>query len=332
MVTLHHFTHPQWLEEMGGWENEAVSSYFQIYVQKVVEAIREYVSLWCTFNEPNIFASLGYLQALFPPGVTSIRSFYRVVQNLIIAHSKAYETIHMIQPEARVGIAHHFRGFSPNEIRSPLDSMMANLVTNNFNNLFPDVFNTGVLNFFGFHKSFPDAKRTQDFFGLNYYTCESVSFSISSPITFFSKTTKNPTSGLSPNGLTPSEHETFFKGLKWANSYGLQIYITENGTEDKNDDDVFRRNYLIQHIHQIWRGINFNWPIQGYYHWTLVDNFEWERGWSQRYGLWKLDIETQSRHKRPSADLYQAICKSNSISSTIISEFSPDLMPILFPG
>ena len=70
----------------------------------------------------------------------------------------------------------------------------------------------------------------------------------------------------------------------------------------------------------------------GYYHWSLVDNFEWHNGWSQRFGLIEMDPQTQVRHWRPSAHLYQEICHSNSISSDMAARYAPELMDALFPG
>ena len=308
-----------------------LKGHFTEFTKKVVEALQEYVSLWCTLNEPNILATSGYLFGIFPPGKTSIRSLYKVCKNIVVAHSKAYEAIHLIQPSAQVGIAHHFRGFIPEKSRSPLDATMGHLYSANFNDIFPRVFQNGVLNFWGIRKSVPGAIKTQDYFGLNYYTRELVSFSLAKPGTFFGNSRINPIADLSPNGSVENKPETFFEALKWAKGFNLPIYITENGTEDGQMDDSFRRKYLIQHIHQLWRGVNYTWPIKGYYHWSLVDNFEWERGWSQRFGLWELDRETQARKKRPSADLYKAICHSNSLSSAMVSEYSPELIPILFP-
>ena len=74
------------------------------------------------------------------------------------------------------------------------------------------------------------------------------------------------------------------------------------------------------------------WPVRGYYHWTLVDNFEWERGWTQRFGLWGLDPATQERSERPSARLYAEICRENGITSGMIRRYAPELLPRLFPG
>ena len=72
-------------------------------------------------------------------------------------------------------------------------------------------------------------------------------------------------------------------GLEWAHKFDLPIIITENGVED--DTDALRPRYLVEHLHQVWRAANFNWRVKGYFHWSLVDNFEWERGWTQRFGL-----------------------------------------------
>lgn len=82
----------------------------------------------------------------------------------------------------------------------------------------------------------------------------------------------------------------------------------------------------------MWRGVNFNWPIKGYFHWTLVDNFEWERGWTHPFGLWELDRKTQTRRKRPSADLYAAICEQNALSTDMMENFAPELSESMFRG
>ena len=134
---------------------------------------------------------------------------------------------------------------------------------------------------------------------------------------------------MSTTGFMANEPEGMFEALKWGTQFEVPIIVTENGIEDA--DDSVRPSYLIQHLHQVWRGINFNWPVKGYFHWTLVDNFEWERGWTQRFGLWELDIETQARRKRPSADLFSQICTSNSLSSEMVQQFAPQIYERMFP-
>ena len=120
-----------------------------------------------------------------------------------------------------------------------------------------------------------------------------------------------------------------FQALRWANHYQKPILITENGVEDS--EDRLRPRYLVEHLHQTWKAINYNIPIKGYFHWSLVDNFEWERGWTQRFGLWGLDIETQARQRRPSVDLYAAICRENAISYETVQRYAPAALPTLFP-
>ena len=107
------------------------------------------------------------------------------------------------------------------------------------------------------------------------------------------------------------------------------MIITENGVEDSQDD--LRPRYLVEHLHALWMAMNNNLPVEGYFHWSLVDNFEWERGWSQRFGLWGLDLETQARIRRPSVDLYAEICRLNGISSAMVEKYAPEALPKLFP-
>ena len=125
---------------------------------------------------------------------------------------------------------------------------------------------------------------------------------------------------------------SLFQSLKWINKTypNLPVYITENGIEDASDH--IRPRYIAEHMVAMWRAVNFCWPVRGYFHWTLVDNFEWERGWNQRFGLWELEVETQQRRKRPSADLYAAICHENGLTSAMVEQYCPEAYPRLFPG
>ena len=92
-----------------------------------------------------------------------------------------------------------------------------------------------------------------------------------------------------------------------------------------------RPRYLVEHLHQVWRAVNFTYPVRGYFHWSLVDNFEWERGWSQRFGLWGLDVQTQARIRRRSVDVYAEICRQNAISAEMVQRYAPESFDRLFP-
>ena len=330
MVTLHHFSDPLWLMHFGGWEYEKVVTYFEAYVRKVVDAMGDYVNLWCTINEPNVYATIGYIFGEFPPGKQDMGAAFKVMENLVRGHAAAYHAIHELQPEARVGMAVNYRGMLPARQWMPADRWIAGLLSRLYNDFFPRAASEGVLQFIGRRQRVPEAKGTQDFLGINYYTRELVAFNLFAASELFSKRYYEPGSEISPTRFIANQPEGFYQALKWGLQYQVPIFVTENGVEDP--EDAMRRRYLIQHIHQLWRGVNFNWPIEGYYHWSLVDNFEWERGWTQRFGLWELDTETQARRKRPSADLYAAICKQNALSSEMVAQFAPKLSEILFPG
>jgi beta-glucosidase len=330
IVTLHHFTDPKWIAEKGGWENKETIDQFIPYVEKVVEALGDYVTLWCTINEPNVYATLGYLTGQFPPGKEDLGTMLRVMANLVHGHAAAYHAIHRIQLESRAGLAVNYRGMDPARKWHPLDRIMAWLQSKTFNDFFPTAARSGRLRFPHKITAVPEARGTQDFLGINYYTQERIAFSFQHAEEQYSHRTYDPQSQLSETGFIAHKPEGMFRALKWGEGFGVPILITENGIEDSTDK--IRPQYIVEHIHQVWKGINHNWPIKGYFHWTLVDNFEWERGWSQRFGLYGLDPDTQTRTRRKSADLYEKICRHNELSSKMVESHAPQSLEKLFPG
>ncbi len=332
MVTLHHFTDPLWLEEKGSWETEAVVPLFERFVRKTVDALKEYVTLWCTINEPNVYALSGYANGAFPPAVNDIKRAVNVEANMARTHAAAYRAIHEIQPEARVGYALHFRPMVAKNKWSPLDALMRNIRYEGINMAFPSAISTGVLKSPVGNHRIPEAKGTQDYLGLNYYSQDTISFNIRNNKELFTYSGFPDDADFSDTRFIANIPQGFYDSIKWAaRTYpNTPIIVTENGVECA--DDHIRPRYLAQHIHQMWRAVNFNWPVKGYFHWSLVDNFEWERGWTQRFGLWALDVETQKRTKRPSADLYAAICKENGLSSEVVSKYCPEVSEKIFPS
>jgi beta-glucosidase len=332
MVTLHHFTDPLWLTKQGGWENPEVVVKFEKFVRKTVEALREYVSLWCTINEPNVYALESYVSGSFPPGKKDIRTAMQVMANMVRGHAAAYRTIHELQPEARVGYALHYRPVAAAKAWFPLDRLAANLHYTGINMAFPSAICSGVMRSPIGKVSIPEAKGTQDYLGLNYYNLMTVKFDLLKPGELFSHAYFPKGTDLSDNGFNANIPEGIYSAVKWAvRTYpGLPIIITENGIECA--DDHIRPRYIAQHIHQLWRAVNFNWPVKGYLHWSQVDNFEWERGWTQRFGLWELDPVSQLRTKRPSAELYAEICKENGLSSFMVRKYCPEVFEKMFPG
>lgn len=329
MVALHHFTTPYWLIEGGGWINPEIATYFERYVRKVVEALHDLVGLWITINEPNVFATLGFVLGVFPPGEKDLGKMFSVVRNVVRAHAAAYRTIHEIDPHALVGLSHHYRGFRPARSGNPLDRWATAIRSKTFNDLLPDAVSDGRIRFPGRRARVPEAAGTQDFFGLNYYTSESIAFDLRRTGELFGRAFFEEDADLSETGWIVNDPNGMWNALRWARRYKLPIYITENGVDDSNDH--LRPRYLAGHIQKVWHAVNFNWDVRGYFIWTLVDNFEWERGWSQRFGLYELDPATQERRRRPSAEMYAEICKAKALSSEMVARYAPEVVDQLFP-
>ena len=329
MVTLHHFTDPLWFSESGGWENPEAPALFEKFVNKTVGALKEYAQFWVTINEPNVYFLSGYVEGVFPPGQHDLKAAYSVLANLVRGHAAAYHAIHALQPHAKVGTAINYRSLRPARPGFPLDGWTARLLHNLYNHAFPAACQDGILRFGTKKERIPAALKTQDYIGVNYYTRDLVHFSMLAFKNMFHRRTFPPGAALSETGFLANVPEGMFEGLKWAKGFGLPIYVTENGVEDSTD--TLRPRYLLEHLHQVWRAANFSWQIKGYFHWSLVDNFEWERGWTQRFGLWGLDVATRARIRRPSVDLYAEICRENGITSSMVERYAPQSFQRLFP-
>lgn len=329
LVTLHHFSNPLWLAEDGGWENEKVVERFRVFVRNTVAALQDLVDFWCTINEPNVYSVMAFASHEFPPGRQNMLTAFRVMRHQVMAHAAAYHTIHEIQPRARVGIAPQYRPMIPHTA-SPLDSSAARMLSRLFNDLIPYALRDGILRFPIGRGRVPRAAGTLDYLGLNYYSSDHVSFAITRPGELFGRRFYPEGADVSEIGHNANIPEGMRLAIDWAAKFGVPIYITENGIED--DADRIRPRYLAQHVHQVWHAVNVGLPVRGYYHWSLVDNFEWERGWTQRFGLWALDPQTQQRTERPSARFYAEICKENGLSSDMVRRYAPEVLEKMFPA
>lgn len=328
LVTLHHFSDPLWLAEEGGWENPEVIDLFAAYVLKMTESLKEYVSLWVTINEPNTYAFASYLSGVFPPGEHNFGKAGRVLANMARAHAAAFRIIKGIQPNARVGIAHCYQGIHPKQSWSPLDRFSAHFANRCFNHAFADGFVRGVLEFPYTRVSLPEIVGTQDFFGLSHSNDGAIHFDPAHPNPCL-QIPIDPGERNSDEACSLVGSDGFVQALSWSRRYRLPVIITASSL-DSNDDDARLAN-LMANLHQVWRAIQLTKRIEGYFHWSLVDSFEWHAGWNRRFGLWELDVDTQKRHKRVSADLYAEICKNNAISAEMVKNYTPELMGELFP-
>lgn len=330
MITLHHFTNPRWLTEQGGWASKETVELFRRFVHHVVMELGPYCDLWCTINEPNVYAYQGYLAGVWPPGDSSLGTAMRVIRNLLLGHAAAYQAIHRVQPQARVGFAHHIQVFDPAEPGSLSDRLVTSAIDRAYNQSILTTLNRGLWSpplGFGLARKLP---QTLDWIGLNYYTRQLVAFDVTRTGGFFSHRFHADDAELLDGGYGEFYPRGILRSLQRLARLGIPIYVTENGLPD--DDDDQRPRHLLTHLHYLWHAIQRCYPVKGYYHWTLVDNFEWAEGWSLRFGLIELDPDTQERTPRRSAELYGNLIHANAITPELIDTYAPELRPELLPG
>ena len=303
LVTLHHFSNPVWLEEAGGWLRSEVIDRFDNYVARVVTDLGDLVSDWITINEPNVYLAEGYVFGEWPPGRQKPIDYLRGSRIMIAAHERAYRTIHRIQAgagrSARVGVAHHIRVFEPGP--RPGSKLIAAL----YDRLF--------------HRRFLDPmSEYSDFLGINYYTRDIVTVTVNPGQLFGSRS-------LPRDALTSDlDWEIFPEGLyavvlELYDRYDLPVFITENGICDGSDRK--RAPFIYGHLLQVRRLLDRGVPVERYYHWTLMDNFEWALGESAPFGLYKCDFRSQARTLRTSGHFYRDLCGARGVTPELIAAY-----------
>ncbi|MBZ5505494.1 MAG: family 1 glycosylhydrolase [Acidobacteriia bacterium] len=315
-VTLHHFTNPQWFEAKGAFAAAESVALFQRFTQRVVAALGEFCHDWATFNEPNVYTSLGYFLGEFPPGKKGrFLEAAQVTRNLCLAHAAAYRTIHSLQVDANVGWAQHYVVFKPRRMESALDRWLCGFIDRHFNDNFAEGIRSGRAPFplskFGYRLE--DVKGTCDFVGINYYSRLRVGFQSKSPRTLFLQVSVPPHKPQGDSGIEVPYGEVYPEGLRRAVEHFAEfkkpVYILENGVPDREDRI---RPWVIESIVGQMRGLLAEGvDLRGYFHWTLADNFEWNEGWHLRFGLFELDPVAQTRTPRPSAQLYARVIRES---------------------
>jgi beta-glucosidase len=316
MVTLLHFTVPLWFADRGGWTREDAPSLFARFVERAVPALSDHCDLWCTLNEPLGWVFSALVAGRWPPGGRSITGAMRAASNLARAHGAAYRVIHRTQPRARVGFANYFRLYDPADPRSPMDRLVAAQQDRFTNRSFLDAATTGRIRAFPWVANIPEAAEAMDFTGVNYYTRDLVRFDLFAPQRLCGRNFPGAGLPISDGEYGVIYPEGMYRVLRLAQRYGRPIYITENGIPDHDDDQ--RPAFIVAHLREVWRAIQEGIDVRGYYHWSLVDNFEWSYGWSLKFGLIEVDPQTQARRLRPSAEVYAAICRANAIPGGLI--------------
>jgi beta-glucosidase len=328
MVTLHHFTNPIWFDGSGAFLREDSPDLFTRYVARAVEVLSDLCDTWVTFNEPNVYTTEGYVTGHFPPGLHGRAALAtRAQANIARAHARSYRRIHELQPHAQVGWAHHCVTFRPARPRR-LDRLLASFYDNAFNEPFPHVLRSGRMprSLGGaLAGDLSEARGTFDFAGINVYALMRIAFDPRYAREMFARRVVpadairgDPTSDDLFGEPYPQGIAAFAERL---GELGKPVYVLESGFPDRADRV---RPWVIavaaRAMHDaIRRGVD----LRGYYHWTLVDNFEWYSGWDLRFGLVELDEHTQERTPRPSARLYSAIAATNRFEERWLEELTP---------
>jgi beta-glucosidase len=308
MVTLLHFSLPQWLAKRGGLTAEDFPEKFGKFAAEAAKRYGPEVDLWCTLNEPNVMMYQGYVIGVFPPGKKSNEEATQAFEGLLRAHLTGSQALRQSDPGATIGVAMNMIAFQPQQRWNLIDWISANIAARSFDWAFYDSIMAGRIKFSapGFpslDKELTDLKGSVDFIGVNYYRRDLVHFSPSAPGMVETKGGPNPHSDLDweiyPEGL--------YDLLKAAHTrYQLPIYVTENGIADSGEK---RPGYLRSHMYAIVKAIQEGVPVKGYYHWSLLDNFEWAEGFTPRFGLYQMNYNTLARTPSPAVATFQQIAK-----------------------
>ena len=288
-VTILHFTLPKWFADMGGFENRENIRHFSNYCKLIGNTFRDELKHIITINEPEIYAYHGYLIKKWPPLKGSWGLFNKIIKNLAIAHNQAYEDLKAIKPDFQIGVAKNNQVFRPDRPNNPLDHLIAAFFRKHWNFKFLDYI-----------------KKHQDFIGLNYYFYRCVRADVHLAEQFCQISYPTPRK-------TDMDWDVYPKGLylmikEISKRYKKPIIITENGVADHQDK--LREDVIKEGLYWVFKAREEGIDVFGYLHWALTDNYEWDSGFTPKFGLIKIDYEDNFiRTVRPSALLYRDLIK-----------------------
>ena len=273
-LTMWHFTLPNWFEEKGAFASKDSAVIFSRYAKKVVESFHDLVDDFCTINEPMVYTSNGYIRGNWPPFERTFLKHVSVHKNLVATHIKSFEDIKKDFPKVKIGIVKDNIFFEGKNIfTKPIARFMV---------------------WFWNHRFLNNIKDHVDYIGLNYYFHSVIGQKPKGPFTDFGWE-------IYPRGI--------YEMLKDLSRYNKPLYVTENGLADQ--EDSMRADFIKGHLAEVYRAIEEGVDVRGYYHWSLLDNYEWAAGFTKRFGLVKIDYKTMERKVRSSAYVYKEICENN---------------------
>jgi beta-glucosidase len=332
VATLNHWDFPQALMDCGGWPNRDSIRWFTDYARVMFDNLGDRVTVWVTHNEPWVIAIHGYGSGLHAPGICNYNQVYQTAHHLLVAHGEAVQLFRQGGYPGEIGLVIDINHYQPTTDR-PEDIAAWKRVYAEVTNLFMDpVFNgyypDDLFEWIDHHKpqirsgDLESIYRPIDFLGINYYRGHKVSHSLSgshlkASLEQFSEPGWGRTDmgwGIYPGGLTQVILDI------QGRYHPSKIYITENGCAlpDVPDDSGFVRDraridYIRAHLHAIHEAIQSGVNIQGYYVWSIMDNFEWATGYRPRFGLVRVDYDDGRRIPKESAYWYSRVIAENRI-------------------
>jgi beta-glucosidase len=316
MVTLNHFTLPRWVSRQGSWTSPFMAHQFGRLARRAAAELGDDVDLWATLNEPNVLAYMGYAKTEWPPGVGRLTTAMRALGTMLRSHAAAYQALREVREDARVGIVLSAPLFAPARAKKR-DALVARGQAWAFYGAALHAIDRGTLlpPIAPVPEPVRGLARSFDWLGLNYYGRYEVRFDPSAGQTLLGRhvqvgsvrTDHTDWGQPSPSGLASQ--------LRNFGRFGVPVYVTENGVNDPQD--AIRPRYLVDHVRAVHEALGLGVDVRGYFHWSLVDNFEWAEGWAPRFGLFALDRDTQERTPRASAQVYAAICRSNGVPAEL---------------
>jgi beta-glucosidase len=306
VVTLHHFTNPIWLSKQGGWERKASVEHFARYTDVIVRALAKHVHYWITINEPTIYFSHSYMFGVWPPQAKSLPRAWCVHDHFILGHIRSYAIINKIYKELKL----------PKPMISISQHISANIACSPKSiNRFAVGLRDKWYNFEILDKLV--AAQTLDFIGVNYYSRQLVDVDNWWIGNLAMQTCQNNHDPVKKNSLG---WDIYPKGIyqilmKLKNRYPLPIMITENGICTL--DDTQRWEFIYEHLKNIHQAIGEGVPVIGYLYWSLLDNFEWDKGFGPRFGLIDVDYSSYQRTVRESAKKLAQVYQSGVLNPSL---------------
>ncbi len=281
VVTLHHFTTPRWVHGEGGFEERAVVDRFAEYTRRTVGALGDLVSHVCTFNEPNVFATAGYLAGAFPPAKQDAALRRQVNGVIVEAHHAAVEVAREAGLPAGLTLAmQDWQAVDGGEERR------ARILRN-----YEDVY--------------LEAARQDDFIGVQTYSREFVGPGGTLPVPEGAETTQ-----MGYEFYPEALEATIRRAHQEAG--GIPVVVTENGIA--TDDDERRVEYVRRALLGVSNCLAEDIDVRGYFYWSSFDNFEWAHGYRPKFGLIAVDRDSFERRPKPSASWLGSTARANSLA------------------